>query len=157
MVAPELPDTKVLDLFAGTGALGIEAISRGAASATFVERDPDALSCLRDNLAVIAGAKVEVLTCSVEKVWSRLKPPYDLVFADPPYDADLLPKTLEALVKNELLALGALVLCEHRPKEPPSIPASLSQRLQLEKTRAWGDVAFTFLRAVSPPPTGKPA
>ena len=90
-----LEGVAVLDAFAGTGALGIEALSRGAASAVFIERDRAALAALRANLAVCGGTDAQVIAGDV------LRPPpgrpCGLVFLDPPYGHDLLPPALTAL------------------------------------------------------------
>src|SRR5580692_6775643 len=96
----------VLDLYAGTGALGIEALSRGAARATFVESARPALAALRDNLAALGleGA-ARVLAMPVERAVTRLGGAFDLVLADPPYaETAHVPRVIEALAKAGALA-----------------------------------------------------
>jgi 16S rRNA (guanine966-N2)-methyltransferase len=99
----------VLDAFAGTGAMGLEALSRGAAQAVFMERDRAALAALRANIAACA-AKARVIAVDV------LHPPAgqvcDLVFLDPPYGKDLLPLSLSALRRAGWIGPGSLVVAE---------------------------------------------
>ncbi len=114
----------VLDAFAGTGALGLEALSRGAAHATFIEQDRAALSALRANIAACSAAE----RCTVLP-GSALAPPTGpscgLVFLDPPYGQDLVPRALAALRAAGRLAPGALVVAETGRQEPPPTDAAL--------------------------------
>jgi len=135
----------VLDLFAGTGALGIEALSRGAAGAVFVERDPSALAILRENLAALSlpsqlaevrrGDALAALRSARER-----EETYDLVFIDPPYDraGDLGPRLTELL--PPLLAPGALVVVEQDRRAP------LALELQVDRQRRYGDTSITIHR-----------
>jgi 16S rRNA (guanine(966)-N(2))-methyltransferase RsmD len=113
-------DARVLDLFAGCGALGLEALSRGARSATFVERAPAALAALRNNLEAL-GADAEVVRSDASR-WLRGASggarQYDLVFLDPPYRraAELGGELSESL--PALLAPGALVIAESDRRSP---------------------------------------
>jgi 16S rRNA (guanine966-N2)-methyltransferase len=101
----------VLDAFAGTGALGLEALSRGAASARFIERDRAALGALRDNIAAChAQALCTVLPADV--LTARHGAACGLVFFDPPYGQDLVPKALARLDANGWIAPGAIVVAE---------------------------------------------
>ena len=77
ILAPEVPGARVLDLFRGTGALGIEALSRGAAAATFVEKDRATVALLRTNLAVVPDASTRVVEQSVQRAMSQLEAPFD--------------------------------------------------------------------------------
>jgi len=116
----------VLDGFAGTGALGIEALSRGAAGAWFIERDRAALAVLRANVASCRGAQATVLAADA------LRPPpgvpCDLVFLDPPYAQDLLPRALAALRMAGWIAPGALVVAEAGRNETPDLGMMLAER-----------------------------
>jgi 16S rRNA (guanine966-N2)-methyltransferase len=105
----------VVDLFAGTGALGIEALSRGAASATFVEADPRAVAAIRENLGATGlGDRARVLQADVERFLAdHPEPVYDLAFADPPYAFEdwpallaVLPARLVAIEARAHVALG---------------------------------------------------
>jgi 16S rRNA (guanine966-N2)-methyltransferase len=117
-----LVGARVLDAFAGTGALGLEALSRGAAAAVFLENDPAALAALRANIAACrAEGRGRVLAADV------LAPPpaeagCDLVFLDPPYGAGLLAPAVAALARAGWIAPGALVVAETAAAAPESAP-----------------------------------
>ena len=126
-----LDGERVLDLFAGSGALGLECLSRGAAQATFVERDRRALACLRTNLAAlgVGAARGRVMGRTVAAALAelaRLGGRFDLVFMDPPYAGPPLAPLLAKLVAGALVAPEGLVVCEHAPlgrrrrRRPPS-------------------------------------
>jgi 16S rRNA (guanine(966)-N(2))-methyltransferase RsmD len=123
VLAPRIEGARFLDLYAGSGAVGIEALSRGAAEAVFVERSAAALKVLRGNLArlgleqglrIVQGSVAGYLRAPGAEL------PFDLVFLDPPYDAaDEYAAVLDLLggSASGLLADGALVIAEHRHKE----------------------------------------
>ncbi len=112
--APPAPiDMRVLDLFSGTGALGLEALSRGAAVATFVENGRAALGLLRDNVARgRAGAAATVLERDATRLGRRTDAAFDLVFLDPPYARGLGERAIASAVAGGWLAPGALVVWE---------------------------------------------
>lgn len=155
IIAAHVPDARVLDLYAGTGALGIEALSRGAHSATFVEQDRQVVPLLRRNVAAFEAP--QIFGCAAHHAMAALAQAgaqFDLVFVDPPYPLDLIGRTLQALVKHALLATNALVVCEHHGKmASPAAPAPL----QLQRHRAFGDVALSLyaLDAAAQPDAGK--
>ena len=110
---------QVLDVFAGTGAFGLEALSRGAAHATFIEHDPAALNALRANIANCRAQD----RCDVLAIDALAVPPGDaasLVFLDPPYRSDLLAHALQRLRVAGRIASGALVIVETARAEPPT-------------------------------------
>jgi 16S rRNA (guanine966-N2)-methyltransferase len=117
----DLTDARVLDLYAGTGAVGLEALSRGAATAVLVESDRAAGDVLRRNVATLGlpGAHIERRTVAQ---YLRTAPsrPFDLVFADPPYelDGDVLAEQLAALATPQWLAPGAVVVVERGARSP---------------------------------------
>jgi 16S rRNA (guanine966-N2)-methyltransferase len=108
---------EVLDGFAGTGALGLEALSRGAARATFLENDRAALAALRANIAA-CGAEARVIAADATKP-PRAAQPATLIFLDPPYGAGLLGPTLAALDAGGWIAPGALICAELGPRDAP--------------------------------------
>ena len=117
----------VLDAFAGTGALGLEALSRGAASAIFLERDRAALASLRANVAACAaGARARVLESDALRPLPGL--PSTLVFLDPPYGDGLVPRALVALAGAGWLAPGALLVAEVGRDEPSPFADALAAR-----------------------------
>ena len=143
-LAEFIPGARVLDLFAGTGSLGIEALSRGAASATFVEQNKEAVQCIRDNLTHCH------LTGSVRQddALSFLdKPPseeFDLIFADPPYvksrgnldENPLLEKVIPVLAPN------GLFVWEHYAGQQLQVAG----RWELMRHKDYGETGLTFLR-----------
>jgi 16S rRNA (guanine966-N2)-methyltransferase len=136
IVAPELPGARVIDLFAGSGALGLEAVSRGAAAADFVERAPASLDALRANIAALGLAGVtRVHRADAVRFAERLDAgAYDLAFADPPYTTEAAER-IAALFRRTPFA--RILSLEHR--------ADLA--LPGDDTRRYGDTAITFFRA----------
>jgi 16S rRNA (guanine966-N2)-methyltransferase len=121
----ELRGAKVLDVFAGTGAYGLEALSRGAASAVFFEQAPAAQAALREN---IAASKTEARIVAGDALSPPQGTPHDLVFLDPPYGQNLVPKALAVLRARNWLAPGALVVAELGPDDVLDVPALLAER-----------------------------
>ena len=138
--AGELDGARVLDLYAGSGALGLEALSRGAADALFVESDRRALDVLRGNVAAL-GLGGTVRAGQVETVVAAPAPArFDLVLADPPYavDAAALGKVLAALAEGGWLGESALVVVERAARDgEPDWPAGFS----LTRAKKYGDTA----------------
>jgi 16S rRNA (guanine966-N2)-methyltransferase len=142
----ELERARVLDLYAGSGALGIEALSRGAAHALFVESDRRAATVLRRNLDELGLAGGEVRAAGVMSVLAEpVADAYDLVFADPPYamaDSEL-NGVLESLARHGWLAAGALVVVERGLRTgEPDWPRGVEQIT----TRRYGDTLVCYGR-----------
>lgn len=118
-----LPGARCADPFAGTGALGFEAASRGAAWVTLVERARPVAAALRDSLAMLDAQHVTVLEGD-GVAWLSAQAPgsLDLVFIDPPFDSDLAAQALDAVVNSNCLAPGGLVYLESPHAEAPSPP-----------------------------------
>ena len=135
---------RVLDLFAGTGALGIEALSRGAASAVFVESSRQALEALRKNLAHTRFVdSAELVTRDVVRYLEQvcgLKGRFDLILMDPPYQADLYQRCLD-LVSAGLLAEGGVLVAEL--SEKATLPAAAGLLVRTDR-RVYGDTALEF-------------
>ena len=145
---PWLPEAHVLDLFAGGGGVGLEALSRGAAQATFVERDAQAIHALEANVAELRlKARTRVLRTSVSRaleVLEREGARCAVVFLDPPYeDAGALVSTLEALGTGALVLPEGIVAAQHLTKHPPPETAGT---LRVTRTRRFGETTLTFLR-----------
>ena len=135
IVGPDLPGARVLDLFAGSGALGLEALSRGAAHATFVELAPQSLATLKRNIATLGVAdRATVLRGDAVRWVTRYDgPPFDVAFADPPYGTG----QAEALVSAwRVRPLARRLGVEH----------GVDQALDGDESRRWGNVAVTFFR-----------
>lgn len=134
-------DAAVLDLFAGTGALGIEALSRGAARAVFVEKDPRTAALIGENLALTGFAEISrVMRADAERLELASLGTFDLVFADPPYALVLESKALGRLAAT--LSEGGVAMVEHGIDAPPPVP----QGLEAFDAREYGDTGLTFYR-----------
>lgn len=121
MIQNELADIRFLDLFAGSGAIGIEALSRGAAEAVFVEKNPKAVQCIKENLAFTRlASQGSVISSDVMSALHRLEgqPPFDVVFMDPPYDQELEKQVLTCLAESKVLADNALLIVEASLETP---------------------------------------
>jgi 16S rRNA (guanine966-N2)-methyltransferase len=140
-----IEDARVMDLFAGTGALGLEALSRGAKFCQFVEESAEARGIIRKN----ADAYGAIGMC---KIWKRdatdlgecgPQSPFDLVFADPPYNKGLGERALRALIAGAWLSPGAVVVLEEAEKaDVPEVAG-----LMLLDTRVYGETAIRIYRA----------
>ena len=143
-----VPEAQVLDLFAGTGALGIEALSRGAAQAVFVEDHPEALKALRRNLETLGlqdRSRVLPLpaAAALKKLAARGER-FGLVFLDPPYGGGAAAATLGALAGSSLLLPEVWVVAEHSRRE--TLPESAGL-LALQTLRRYGDTRVAIYRA----------
>lgn len=141
-------DAVVLDLFAGTGAMGIEALSRGAIFAGFIDSSPVAAALIQRNLDACGFARQSrVLRGDVcqEKGFQIDLPVCDLVFMDPPYAQGLLAPALARWTRSPFLSQEALMVIEHASKEPlPTLPPSW----QIADQRRYGKSLVSFLRRV---------
>ena len=136
---------RVLDLYAGTGALGIEALSRGASWSDFVEVDPRRCQEIRESLRQMGLTdRGHVYRARVEKPWHRLGDGYDLVLVDPPYDLDPWEILMARLDGDQILKQGALVVAEHHHKRQL---AGRYGRLVQIKHRRHGDTSMSIYRA----------
>jgi 16S rRNA (guanine966-N2)-methyltransferase len=118
ILAPVVHDAGVLDPFAGSGALGLEALSRGARHATFIERDRAVLALLRENVEHVgAGDRAEIFAGAAERVLAGSPPrgPWDLVLADPPYATDIFP-WIDVLLDRDGLAPGGRIVIERESR-----------------------------------------
>ena len=145
ILGPAVAEARVLDLFAGTGALTIEALSRGARDAVLVEEHATALSVLRQNLETLGlNQRVRVLALPVSGALRKLDDQgkqFDLIFLDPPYGKGLALKTLAALEASGLLRPDARIVAEHSHRE--ILPKDVG-RLVLTQARRYGDTEVAF-------------
>jgi len=145
-ILPDVEGMQVLDLFAGSGALGIEALSRGAAHATFVDQGKPALTAIRGNLRELAlEGRATVLAGDAVALAGRHAPasPWQLVFIDPPYRSDLAVRSASALAH---LAEDATVVIEHDRRNVP--PDAIGSLLRTDERR-YGDTLVSFYKASS--------
>jgi 16S rRNA (guanine(966)-N(2))-methyltransferase RsmD len=158
--AGRLDGARVLDLYAGTGALALEALSRGAAQATLVESSRDALAAVRANVEALGvDDRARVVAADVRGAARRLARagPFDLVLADPPWalvDTGEAPRAIAGIVRAGALGPDALVVLEHAARStPPEIDC-----LARGESRHYGDTALTFYKpAILAPPRGDDA
>jgi len=138
----EIEGRRILDLFGGTGQLGIECLSRGAASAVFVDERADAVKLIRDNLKttdltdrarVVQGESLAFLRSCREK--------FDVVFVDPPYGTGLLEKAMECLTTFDILAPHGIIAAEHPINNPPPLPAA---PYVLRRTYRYGKIGLSI-------------
>jgi len=122
-LAPDVAGSRCLDLFAGSGALGLEALSRGAAGVTFVEREREAADRLRETVNQLASGRAQVVQADA-LVWLGGAPePFDIVFVDPPFDSGLIPAAMRALEAGGWLMPAARIYLEGPAKAgPPELP-----------------------------------
>jgi len=145
-LAERIPGARVLDLYAGTGSFGIEALSRGAAWATLVENEKEAVECIRENLAhckLSGEVRQEDVMTFLQKPGS---PPFDLIFADPPYIKSNGPLDDDPLLKKVVpfLAANGLFVWEH-------YSGGVVQNTPLWEVvrhRTYGETGLTFLRFI---------
>lgn len=141
VIAARVPDARVLDVFAGSGAIGLEALSRGASRAVFIEEDRRAVQLIEDN-AVLCGVRERCVIIRDAAGHALQKPidgdPFDLVMLDPPYEFDALAEILDAAASH--LAQGGLVILEHAARRTPPV---VSGAHSLRSVRS-GDSALTL-------------
>jgi 16S rRNA (guanine(966)-N(2))-methyltransferase RsmD len=148
-LTPWLAGARFLDLFAGSGAVGIEALSRGAKEVVFVEINRRAVAALTENLERLGlterGRIVHRDVSRALRLLRRSGERFSLIFIDPPYDTPLAVSTLRDLSSGELIEVGGLVVIQHRTKTPPPERQGV---LTLWKVRRFGETSLTFLRRV---------
>jgi 16S rRNA (guanine966-N2)-methyltransferase len=146
-LADRVPGARVLDLFAGTGAYGLEALSRGAASVTWVENDYRVLAVLRENVTTLCGSDrcTDIVSADTLRFLARCgsDASYDLIFADPPYDQDggWLKKILSALTGRPILKSSGLLVME----QSVHVPAVAREGWQQLKRRVYGETQIGYI------------
>jgi 16S rRNA (guanine966-N2)-methyltransferase len=164
ILSVRVEDARFLDLFAGTGSVGIEALSRGAASATFIEMNAKVLALVRENLQITGlSDRAETLHTDVFKflqnanqssqpgpnVRSIYSPthsraPYDIIYVAPPQYHEMAARALELLDSSPLVAESGLVIVQIHPKERPAVAAVPLTRLTLSDERHYGSTLLLF-------------
>lgn len=142
ILANHIYDADVLDLFAGTGGLGLEALSRGARRCWFCDNSRDSIRLLRENISYCrADEKAVVLTGDFRKILQNLNTSMDLIFLDPPYGRNLLPECFELIGEFGCLAEGGMIIAEHRREEV--LPEELGGFEKI-KERKYGTVMLSI-------------
>ena len=140
---PVIEGSRCLDLYAGSGALGLEALSRGARTVTFVDESADVMAQLKQNLQLLNVDTARLVQMDVRNFLSQTADVVDIVFADAPYHRGLLSETFSLLDTNAWLASESWVYFEHaRDEEMPSLPESW----KLLKSKTAGQVAYHLAR-----------
>lgn len=151
ILAPEIPGSRVLDAFAGGGAVGFEALSRGAGRVVFVEQSAEAVAALRENARALAAlGRVEIFRQSVHVAllaFAEAGRRFDLVYLDPPYASNLYEKVLTQLGEIPLLAEEGLVVVEHYHKR--ELPETIG-RLGRTRSVKVGEHRLSFYRRIAP-------
>ncbi|KZY29149.1 hypothetical protein A3749_01850 [Oleiphilus sp. HI0078] len=141
---PYLPGARVLDLFAGSGSLGLEALSRGAGELCSIEKSSQAASSLKENYALLGGAAERaVVECLDALTWLQASPKqqgaFDILFLDPPFRKGLLTETLALIEESEILAKGAVIYLE---QEKEGVLPAIPKDWQLMKEKVAGQVSY---------------
>ena len=145
LIRDRIYDAHVLDVFAGTGALGIESLARGASKAVFIEKDRKVVKIISDNLrkcrfedrsTIISGDALKKL-----KQGGKLSAPFDLIFIDPPYAQEVFTQLLETIAEENILAENGLLIFEASSRLDLEIP----KEWQLDDERKLGDTKLLFL------------
>ena len=142
-LGPHLHNARCLDLFAGSGALGIEALSRGAAHCDFVDADGEAITTVGHHLNTLDATECSTVNCDIAaRYLHQTNDTWDIVFVDPPFDARLGESTLTLLADSDRLAEASRVYFETSRSQPEPVPEGLYEVLR-EKTT--GDVCYRLL------------
>lgn len=150
VIGPRVVDADFLDLFAGSGAVGIEALSRGARSCTFVELMTPHLRVVEDNLKETGlQERAELLRRDARAAlldFAARRRRFDLVFVDPPYGKELVPAALELIAAHDLLSEEGWVICEHHHKDP--VPAAAGGLTKFREI-VFGETVLSIYRAMA--------
>jgi len=146
ILAPRLPGCRFLDAFAGSGAVGLEALSRGAEAVVLIEQSAPAVAAIRNNAKTVVGAGGEV---QVFRQDARVALPalasegrrFDVIYLDPPYGGDLYERALDAVADAGLLAAGGIVVAQHFHKR--ALPETIGGLIRVRSVRV-GDHLLTF-------------
>jgi 16S rRNA (guanine966-N2)-methyltransferase len=138
----EVSGKRVLDLFAGAGGLGLEALSRGAQSVTFVDASSQSINVLKGNLETLKlKDKSTVIKTDGLKAIKKLTQSFDLIFADPPYGKGYVQQMVNDLITSNILEEGGIFVLEHHKKETFSSP---EEKLVVLKQKRFGDTVISF-------------
>ena len=131
-------DANVLDLFAGSGALGIEALSRGAKFVTFCDKNYQSIKLINDNLNFIKENNFKVIQGDYKTILNSFKSPFDLIILDPPFASGYYNDALKIIYENKLLNTDGVIVCERAKEE------KLKCEFNLDCTKVYGSVAVDY-------------
>lgn len=143
IIAPYVRDARVLDIFCGSGAVGIEALSRGAATATFIDQSKFAIQATRHNLAHTKLAPhATVIQSTIDKALPKLAgQQFDIIFMDPPYDSPLIFATLQYVHSVNILAQSGIIIAETDVDMTPPLPPGFI----VNRIKSYGRGSFLFI------------
>jgi len=146
ILADKVIDAEVLDLFAGSGSLGIEALSRGAKSVMFIDNNPECIQIIRKNLIKFGlnskGSSYIRDACKTINFLANQNKKFDIVLMDPPYNTDELDKIMNNTPLKDILNIGAVLVVEHSKRK--TLPCPNSKELCLVKSRRYGDTVLSI-------------
>lgn len=138
----EIPNSNVLDLFSGSGALGIEALSRGAKIVCFVDKDKNSIKLTKENLKGLSG-NYKVYNCPYEVALSKFDVKFDIILVDPPYASGVYDNVMKLIEEYDLLNENGYVVCEH-PND-----LTINSNLLLVSQKRYGTVTLTYFQKTS--------
>ena len=145
MIAADMYDCRFLDLFSGSGAMGIECLSRGGQNAVFVDNNKESIDVIKQNInGAMVSDRAEVMSCDVTSAISKLAQKgktFDVIFMDPPYDKGLVELSLQAIVKNNILSKDGYIIAEQSTEE--EIPEIAG--LKVTRVKEYRITRMTFL------------
>ena len=136
----DIPGTSCLDVFAGSGALGFEAISRGASSVVFLDMAAEAVKALRDNADRLSASEAMIYQDDALRFLRHTERRFDIIFLDPPFDSDFLSSALALIGDHDLLSEGGLIYIEYAKNDSPDLSA-----WQIKKEKVAGRVVYGLL------------
>lgn len=138
-----VPNSRFLDLFAGTGAVGLEALSRGASHVAFVEKDRRSIHLLKENLAKLGfDSRARIYQLDATANLRPVEGPFHLIFLGPPYKEELVSETLAQIAGAGLLAAEGVIIAQHHKKESIRLPSET----EVFRNEKYGDTSLTFIR-----------
>jgi 16S rRNA (guanine(966)-N(2))-methyltransferase RsmD len=149
-LAPAIAETDILDLFSGTGNLGIEALSRGARFAVLVDKSRECADIIKENLmSTSMNGKAEVITSEATEAVRRLAGEgrkFDIIFLDPPYNKKLVDKALYSIEENGIIKLDGIIAAEHDIDDEMQAEV---MSLKLVRSQKYGDTILSFYKKAS--------
>ena len=140
ILQPEMPDCRFLDLFSGSGGIGIEALSRGAGKVVFVDKDYRSVNMTKENLKNL-GIDQKVFKCDAVTFLMQCKESFDLIILDPPYKSGLYEKVLPIIYDKKLVSADGIVVCEHASGDE-----FYYGNFQVFDEKKYGNITLTYLK-----------
>ena len=139
-----IPESTVLDLFSGSGNLGLEALSEGASSAVLVDFNPKAIKVIQRNIEKLGVENCKVLGMDYLKAIHSLEEKFDIIFLDPPYQTNYIEKSIEEITKKDLVKKGGIIVCESDSIDKIIYPEVYSEI----KNRTYGDKTIVIIQKI---------